>query len=63
MSSESGTLYLVPSTLGDVAAETARVRHDLEILDERGLAAASSDRLRAADRLLAWLAERGEESG
>ncbi|HUO48531.1 MAG TPA: hypothetical protein VMU09_06840, partial [Acidimicrobiales bacterium] len=46
---------LSPDTLGDLASVAARVRLDLEDLDDPDRAVAASD------RLLAWLVERGEE--
>jgi hypothetical protein len=46
---------LSPESLGDLASVTARVRLDLEDLDDPEHAVAASE------RLVAWLVERGEE--
>lgn len=48
---------LEPDSVAQLAMITARVRRDLEDLDEPDRAS------EAADRLLAWLAEPGEENG
>jgi len=48
---------LEPDAMAQLATVTARVRRDLEDLDEPDR---SSE---AADRLLAWLVESGEENG
>jgi DNA primase len=48
---------LSPDAFSRLAPLTARVRHDLDELDDPGTGIA------AADRLLAWLAGDGEESG